>query len=157
MSKLKEAGVYIDSKIDYVDIYRSYELKPVDIKTSPYPGFATDLQSPLMSLLTQANGESHITETIYPERFKLANELNKMGANIDVTVPKATIFGGQKLKGAEVTATDLRCGAGLVVAGLLADGITTIADVYHIDRGYENLDTKLKNVGARIWREKVEK
>ncbi|MBR2746258.1 MAG: UDP-N-acetylglucosamine 1-carboxyvinyltransferase [Erysipelotrichaceae bacterium] len=157
MSKLKEAGVYIDSKIDYVDIYRSYELKPVDIKTSPYPGFATDLQSPLMSLLTQANGESHITETIYPERFKLAEQLNKMGANVSVTVPKATIYGGGKLKGAEVTATDLRCGAGLVVAGLLADGITTIDDVYHIDRGYENLDTKLKNVGARIWREKVEK
>ena len=80
-----------------------------------------------------------------------------MGANVSVTVPKATIYGGGKLKGAEVTATDLRCGAGLVVAGLLADGITTIDDVYHIDRGYENLDTKLKNVGARIWREKVEK
>ena len=156
MSKLKEAGVYIDSKIDYVDIYRSGELKPVDIKTSPYPGFATDLQSPFMSLLTQAKGESHITETIYPERFKLGNELNKMGADVSVVPPKATIKGGNPLKGAEVRATDLRCGAGLVVAGLLAEGITTIDDVYHIDRGYENLDRKLKNVGARIWREKVE-
>jgi len=109
-----------------------------------------------MSLLTQAAGESHITETIYPERFKLGAQLNKMGANISVTPPKATIIGGQKLKGAEVTATDLRCGAGLVVAGLLAEGITTIDDIYHIDRGYENLDLKLKNIGARIWREKVE-
>ena len=109
-----------------------------------------------MSLLTQAQGESHIIETIYPERFKLGNELNKMGADVSVTPPKATIKGGNPLKGAEVRATDLRCGAGLVVAGLLAEGITTIDDVYHIDRGYENLDRKLKNVGARIWREKVE-
>ena len=155
MSKLKESGVYIDSKIDYVDIYRSTNLKAVDIKTSPYPGFATDLQAPLTTLLTQANGVSHVTETIYPQRFKHCEQLNKMGANITVSYPRSTITGRTPLHGTDVTATDLRCGAGLVVAGLLADGITTIHDIHHIDRGYENLDGKLKDIGAKIWREYI--
>ena len=156
MSKLKESGVYIDSKIDYVDIYRSTNLKAVDIKTSPYPGFATDLQAPLTTLLTQAKGISTVTETIYPQRFKHCDELNKMGANISVSYPTSTIIGPTRLIGTDVRATDLRCGACLVVAGLLAEGVTTIHDIYHIDRGYENLDGKLKDVGARIWREVID-
>ena len=156
MSKLKEAGVHIDSKIDYVDIYRSDKLKAVDIKTSPYPGFATDLQAPLSSLLTQATGISTVTETIYPERFKHCEQLRKMGANTSVTYPRATIIGKTPLVGTDVWATDLRCGAGMVVAGLLAEGITTIHDIYHIDRGYENLDGKLQEIGAKIWRETID-
>lgn len=156
MSKLKEAGVHIDSKIDYVDIYRSDKLKAVDIKTSPYPGFATDLQAPLSSLLTQATGISTVTETIYPERFKHCDQLRKMGANTSVTYPRATIIGKTPLVGTDVWATDLRCGAGMVVAGLLAEGVTTIHDIYHIDRGYENLDGKLQEIGAKIWRETID-
>ncbi|MBQ2685334.1 MAG: UDP-N-acetylglucosamine 1-carboxyvinyltransferase [Erysipelotrichaceae bacterium] len=156
MSKLKEAGVHIDAKIDYVDIYRSDKLKAVDIKTAPYPGFATDLQAPLTSLLTQATGISTVTETIYPERFKHCEQLNRMGANTSVTFPRATIIGKTPLVGTDVWATDLRCGSGLVVAGLLAEGITTIHDIFHIDRGYENLDGKLKDIGAKIWRETID-
>ena len=156
MSKLKEAGVHIDAKIDYVDIYRSDKLRAVDIKTAPYPGFATDLQAPLSSLLTQATGISTVTETIYPERFKHCEQLNRMGANTSVTYPKATIIGKTPLVGTDVWATDLRCGSGLVVAGLLAEGITTIHDIFHIDRGYENLDGKLKDIGAKIWRETID-
>jgi UDP-N-acetylglucosamine 1-carboxyvinyltransferase len=156
MSKLKECGVNIDSKIDYVDIYRSTNLKAVEVKTSPYPGFATDLQAPLTSLLTQASGTSTITEQIYPERFRHCEQLVKMGADITVASPTATIVGPTKLKGTDVWATDLRCGAGLVVAGLLAEGVTTIHDIYHIDRGYDDLDGKLKTVGARIWRETID-
>ena len=156
MAKLKEAGVHIDSKIDYVDIYSSPNLRAVDIVTAPYPSFATDLQSPFISLLTQATGVSRITETIYPERFKLCDQLNKMGANSIVQSPVATVYGPTILQGTTVQATDLRCGAGLVVAGLLAEGVTTITDVFHIDRGYENLDKKLQNIGARIWRETIE-
>ncbi len=156
MSKLKEAGVHVDAKIDYVDIYRSDRLKAIDIKTAPYPGFATDLQAPLTSLLTQATGISTVTETIYPERFKHCEQLQKMGANTSVVFPKATIIGKTPLVGTDVWATDLRCGAGLVVAGLLAEGITTIHDIYHIDRGYENLDGKLKEIGAKIWRETID-
>ncbi len=155
MSKLKESGVHIDAKIDFVDIYSSNNLKAVDLKTAPYPGFATDLQAPLTALLTQAEGKSHITETIYPERFKHCEQLNKMKANTSIKIPTATIIGKTPLVGCDVTATDLRCGAGLVVAGLLAEGVTTIHDIYHIDRGYENLDGKLKEVGAKIWRETI--
>ena len=156
MSKLKESGVNIDAKIDYADIYTSNNLRPITVKTAPYPGFATDLQSPLTTLLTQAYGTSEIIETIYPERFKTCGQLNKMGADIDVFAPRCIIRGRTPLHGTNVTATDLRCGGALVVAGLLADGITTIDDVYHIDRGYDNLDEKLKSIGARIWREMID-
>ena len=131
-------------------------LKGTAIKTKPYPGFATDIQQPLTTLLTQAQGQSIITETIYPERFKHCAELNKMGANIDVMVPSCFVNGPSRLSGTEVTATDLRCGAALVVAGLIADGITEIHDIYHIDRGYENLDGKLSSLGANIWRETID-
>ncbi len=154
--KLKEIGIDIDVDIDRVTIRKSDQpLKPVDIKTLPYPGFATDIQQPITALLTQAHGQSVISETIYTERFKHCYELNKMGANIDVRTPSSFINGPSHLYGSVVEATDLRCGACLVIAGLIAEGITEIHSIYHIDRGYENLDGKLQALGAKIWRETI--
>ena len=156
ISKLKEMNVDIETSIDSVRIHGGRKLKSVDVSTQPYPGFATDLQQPITALMTQAEGSSTIRETIYVERFKHCRELNRMGANIEVNIPRSTIHGPTPLYGYEVTATDLRCGASLVVAGLLADGITTIYDIEHIERGYENLDGKLNDLGARIWIEEVD-
>lgn len=156
LSKLEEMGVPMKVEIDRVIIQSSEHLKGVDIQTLPYPGFATDLQQPLTPLLTRANGQSSVKETIYVERFKHCLELQRMGANIQLIPGSAIINGPARLYGDVVTATDLRCGASLVVAGLMAQGVTEIHDVYHIDRGYENLDGKLKALGANIWRETVE-
>jgi len=156
LSKLQEMGVELKVGLDNVIIRRASNLKPVDIKTLSYPGFATDLQQPMTPLLTQANGKSTIIETVYVERFKHCQELQRMGADIDLIPATAFINGPSVLYGDKVTATDLRCGAALVVAGLIAEGITEIHDVYHIDRGYDNIDQKLKNLGANIWRETVE-
>lgn len=154
--KLDEIGIDMDVDVDKVIVRGGLDnLKATDIKTLPYPGFATDIQQPLSALLTQAQGQSIVTETIYTERFKHCTELNKMGANINVMIPSAFINGGTPLSGAEVQATDLRCGACLVVAGLIADGVTTIHNIYHIERGYENIDLKLKALGAKIWRETI--
>ena len=156
LSKLTEMGVDLDVKVDSVHIKGKKEkLKPVDIKTLPYPGFATDIQQPLTALLTQAYGQSIVTETIYTERFKHCYELNKMGANTHVMTPSAMINGPTPLSGAEVSATDLRCGACLVIAALIADGVTTIRNIYHIERGYAHIDEKLKALGAKMWRETI--
>ncbi len=157
LSKLQEMGVDMTVNVDSV-VVRNHNgnLKGTDIQTLPYPGFATDLQQPLTPLLTQAKGESVVKETIYVERFKHCVELQRMGANIEMIPSSAIINGPVQLYGDRVTATDLRCGASLVIAGLIADGVTEIHDVYHIDRGYENLDGKLKALGADIWRETVE-
>ncbi|MDD7280419.1 UDP-N-acetylglucosamine 1-carboxyvinyltransferase [Floccifex sp.] len=155
--KLKQVGIEMKVGADFVEVFKTDEpLKPTEILTKPYPGFATDIQQPFTALLTQAEGISTVTETIYTERFKHCKELNKMGADIDVMTPSCFINGKTKLHGAKVTSTDLRCGAGLVVAALMAEGVTEIHDVYHIDRGYDNLDGKLINLGAKIWREEVE-
>lgn len=156
LSKLNEIGIQMEIGIDYVKVLGRAALNATDIKTLPYPGFATDIQQPLTALLTQANGQSIVTETIYQERFKHCHELNKMGANINVMSPSAMINGPTPLTGCEVVATDLRCGACLVIAGLLAEGVTTIHEIYHIDRGYDNLDGKLNALGAKLWREVVE-
>ncbi len=155
LSKLDEMGVDMTVDIDKVTIRRSTNLKPIDIVTRPYPGFATDLQQPLTVLMTQAEGESNVRETIYKERFKHCYELQKMGADIEVETGESHIKGPSVLYGEKVTATDLRCGAAMVVAGLLADGITEINNVYHIDRGYDAIDAKLTALGAKIWREQV--
>ncbi|MDO4466183.1 MAG: UDP-N-acetylglucosamine 1-carboxyvinyltransferase [Bacillota bacterium] len=156
LMKLDQIGINMDVGSDFVRVYKSEgPLKPTEILTKPYPGFATDVQQPFTVLLTQCNGVSTVTETIYRERFKHCDELKRMGADIDVHMPSAFIQGKTKLYGAKVTATDLRCGAGLVVAGLMADGVTEIHDIYHIERGYDNLDGKLKALGAKMWREKV--
>ena len=153
LSKLDEMGVNMHVGIDYVEVEESKDLKGTDVTTKPYPGFATDLQQPLTVLMTQAKGESKVEDTIYPERFKHCYELTKMGANIEVRNGEADIEGPTPLGGTEVVATDLRCGAAMVVAGLIADGVTTISDIYHIDRGYSELDKKLTALGAKIWRE----
>ncbi|MBQ1304784.1 MAG: UDP-N-acetylglucosamine 1-carboxyvinyltransferase [Erysipelotrichales bacterium] len=156
LMKLQEMGVDMDVSIDKVVVRGQGQYKAVDVKTQTYPGFATDLQAPLTALLTQASGDSEITETIYPQRFKQCDQLNTMGADIDVRIPRAVIHGPKKLYGVDVYATDLRCGACLIVAGLMAEGVTTIHDVYHIDRGYEGIDEKLTRLGAKIWREVVD-
>ncbi len=152
--KLQEMGAQLDIGIDSITVRGSRKLmRSVDITTKPYPGFATDLQQPLTTLLTQAEGTSLVTDTIYKERFKHCMELQRMGADIEIRMGSARINGPTRLYGDKVTATDLRCGASLVIAGLIADGVTEIHDIYHIDRGYDRIDEKLKAVGARIWRE----
>ncbi|HZJ87454.1 MAG TPA: UDP-N-acetylglucosamine 1-carboxyvinyltransferase [Erysipelothrix sp.] len=154
-SKLVEMGVDIEMGRDFAIVKSNSGLKPIDIQTRTYPGFATDLQQPLTALLTQANGQSVVRETIYFERFMHAHELNKMGAKIDVNMPQALVNGPTPLYGTKVEATDLRCGASLVVAGLMAEGITEIHEIYHIDRGYQNIVEKLTDLGAKIWRETI--
>lgn len=152
-AKLIEMGVNIELGADYAHIKKGGELKAVDITTQPYPGFATDLQQPLSALLTQAHGQSLIRETIYPERFKHAGELNRMGADINLQNGSGYFNGPSTLYGSKVEATDLRCGASLVIAGLIAEGVTEISEIYHIDRGYDDLVGKLSALGAEIWRE----
>lgn len=157
LMKLEEIGIDMKVGPDFVKIsHTDKPLPPTEIMTKPYPGFATDVQQPFTAILTQCQGQSVVTETIYTERFKHCGELNKMGADIDVRIPSGFVNGPTRLTGTSVVATDLRCGAGLVVAGLMADGVTEIHDVYHIDRGYDNLDGKLQSLGAKIWREPVE-
>ena len=155
-AKLIEIGCEVIEGDDEVRVVGRPKQCSTNIKTLPYPGFATDIQQPLTALLTQAQGQSIVTETIYTERFKHCQELNKMGANINVMIPSSFINGPTPLSGAEVYATDLRCGACLVIAGLIADGVTTIHNIYHIERGYEHIDEKLTALGAKIWRETVE-
>ena len=156
LSKLDEMGVKMDVDVDSVTVYHSENLKPVDIKTAPYPGFATDLQQPLTALMCKCNGQSSIKETIYPERFKHCVELQRMGADIDVRNGSALINGPISLFGDDVEATDLRCGASLIIAGLMADGQTRIHEIYHIDRGYANIDAKLRALGAHIDRVEID-
>jgi UDP-N-acetylglucosamine 1-carboxyvinyltransferase len=155
LSKLQEMGVNMEVDVDKVTICHTKDLKAIDVKTLPYPGFATDLQQPITALLTMATGDSVVKETIYAERFKHTVELQRMGATIERSQGQAVIKGPSKLYGDKVTATDLRCGASLVIAGLIADGITEIHDVYHIDRGYDDIDGKLQALGAKIWREEA--
>ena len=149
-SKLEEMGVKLEIGVDYVRVLSAENLKAVDVITQPFPGFATDLQQPLTALMCKAKGDSKVEETIYVERFKHCRELNKMGANIDYHTGGSVIHGPTALHGAEVTATDLRCGASLIIAALMADGQTQIHDAYHIYRGYENIADKLKKLGADI-------
>lgn len=153
ISKLQEMGVRMEIGLDAITVYGGNDLQAIDVQTRPYPGFATDLQQPLTTLLTMVHGQSSIWDTIYGERFKHCIELQRMGANIQVNQSRASINGPTKLFGDTVTATDLRAGASLVIAGLVAQGITTIREVYHIDRGYEKIDENLRALGARIWRE----
>lgn len=149
-SKLKEAGCNIVVENDCLTCSKVDKLEAVNITTYYYPGFATDLQQPFCTFLTQCKGKSSIEETIYENRFMHVPYLNKMGAKITTKDEFAYIKGATPLKGADVKATDLRAGAALVVAGLIAEGQTTIADVEHILRGYEGIVEKLSNVGADI-------
>lgn len=155
IAKLREMGVHIETSDDQILVSSIPDLKAVDVKTLVYPGFPTDLQQPFTSLLTKARGTSVVTDTIYSARFKHIDELRRMNANIKVEGCSAIITGPSQLQGAKVKASDLRAGAALVIAGLMAEGLTEIAGVEHIDRGYSNLVEKLAGIGATIWREKM--
>ncbi len=153
IAKLKECGVEIAMVDDGVLVTGSD--RPVvstDIKTLPYPGFPTDMQSPFMALLTVARGPSVVIETVFENRFMHVGEFNRMGANIKTDGKAAIIPGSKKLQGAQVVATDLRAGAAVVLAGLVAEGTTEVSQIYHIDRGYENFTEKLRQLGANIMR-----
>ncbi len=155
IAKMREMGVIVETSNDQIFVATKDHLRAVDIKTLVYPGFPTDLQQPFTSLLTKASGTSIVTDTIYSARFKHIDELRRMNANVKVEGRSAIITGPSRLQGAKVRATDLRAGAALVVAGLMAEGVTEITGLEHIDRGYSNLVDKLANLGATIWREKM--
>ncbi|MCS7090763.1 MAG: UDP-N-acetylglucosamine 1-carboxyvinyltransferase [Verrucomicrobiota bacterium] len=152
IDKLTEAGVRIERRGPDLKVRRGGRLKPVDVTTLPYAGFPTDAQAQMMALLTLAPGISIITERIFESRFMHVSELARLGADIELEGPSAIVKGGRPLSGAPVMASDLRASAALVIAGLAAKGTTRVLRVYHIDRGYENIDGKLRALGARIER-----
>jgi UDP-N-acetylglucosamine 1-carboxyvinyltransferase len=158
LNKLREANVNFEILSDTsIKIKRSTYFNPVNIKTQTYPGFPTDLQAPFGLLLTQAEGSSDIYETIFESRLNYINELNKMGANGVIRNPhEATITGPTPLYGTTITSLDLRAGATLIIAALVAQGESCIEDIQYIDRGYENIEQKLKNLGAKIRRVQTE-
>ncbi len=152
IDKLNQIGVETEIGDNNIRVSVKEELKPVDVRTAPFPGFPTDVQPQIMSLLSIVPGISVITETVHPERFIHVSELNRMGANIKVEGASAVVKGVPKLSGAPVMASELRGGAGLVLAGLTAENHTIVSRVYHIDRGYEKMEKKLAEVGAEIER-----
>lgn len=152
VAKLKEAGVAVYEDVDGIRVVSDGQMKAVDIKTLPYPGFPTDMQAQFMALTTIAKGTSSVMETVFENRFMHVDELKKMGAEIRIEERRAIIDGVASLKGAKVRATDLRAGAALVCAGLAAEGTTEVTQLSHIDRGYDNLVGKLKRLGADIVR-----
>lgn len=154
-AKMREMGIHIETSADQILVATRELLKPVDIKTLVYPGFPTDLQQPFTTLLTKASGTSVVTDTIYGARFKHIDELRRMNASVKVEGRSAIINGPIQLQGARVKASDLRAGAALVTAGLMAKGITEVTGLEHIDRGYSHLVDKLSSLGAMIWREEM--
>ena len=154
IDKLCEAGVSVDRNGADLIARRKGKLKPVDITTLPYSGFPTDVQAQMMALLVLAKGISIITERIFESRFMHVSELARLGADIEIEGPSAIVKGGKPLSGAPVMASDLRASAALVIAGMAAKGTTQVNRIYHLDRGYEKMDEKLKKLGARIQRVK---
>ena len=154
LEKLNEAGCDVSTSIDSIRIQRNTAINPVDITTDVYPGFATDLQAQWIALMSIANGKSVVTESIYLDRFSHVPELVRLGANINLQKNSATILGQKKLYGAQVMSTDIRASASLVIAALIAEGRSDISRIYHIDRGYENIEDKFRLLGADIYREK---
>ncbi len=152
VDKLRDVGVIVEQTNGSVVVSSSRRLEPTEVTTQPYPGFPTDLQSQLMTLLCLADGNSVVTEKIFPDRFMHVAELMRMGANLIKEGPTVVVAGVKRLIGAPVMASDLRASAGLVLAGLVAKGQTTIQRIYHIDRGYEHIETKLNSLGAEIKR-----
>ena len=148
--KLEEAGCKFDIQKNEIEMQAPKRLKAVDIKTMPYPGFPTDMQSVFGGMLTMAKGTSVITENIFESRFRYCQELGRMGAKIDISGSNAIVKGVRKLSGAKVEATDLRGGAALLMGGLMAKGITRIQKIEYIARGYEKLEEKLRDLGANI-------
>jgi UDP-N-acetylglucosamine 1-carboxyvinyltransferase len=151
-AKLREAGVEIFPEGGGVKVIGPVNIKPVDVKTLPYPGFPTDMQAQIMAFMCLSGGLSVITETVFENRFMHVSELQRMGADIRVEGPNAIIRGLSHLTGAPVMATDLRASASLVLAGLAAEGTTEVSRIYHLDRGYEKLDQKFTQLGAKIRR-----
>ncbi len=153
LDTLREAGVTIEERNNGINVSRNgAALKPVDIETEPFPGFPTDLQAQFMALMVKADGVSEVQETIFENRFMHVQELARLGADISLNGDKATIRGVEKLRGAQVMATDLRASVSLVIAGLVAEGETIINRVYHLDRGFERIEEKLGGCGAKIER-----
>lgn len=151
--KLRAAGADVVEQGHSLAVRRSGELQPVDVTTWPHPGFPTDLQAPYVSLMTQAQGRSVVSEAVFENRFQHVPELNKLGAEITVEGRSAIVSGPARLRGARVSAPDIRSGAALVVAGLCASGTTLVDNVFHLDRGYEEIEHKLRRLGAHVSRE----
>jgi UDP-N-acetylglucosamine 1-carboxyvinyltransferase len=152
IEKLHVAGLRTELHDKSLEVWGPDRIHSVDVKTWPYPGFATDMQAQFMALMALGDGVSLITEQIFEKRFMHVSELRRLGADIEVDGRKAVVRGVKTLSGAPVMATDLRASASLVLAGLAAEGVTEISRVYHLDRGYEAIETKLAAVGARIRR-----
>jgi len=152
LEKLEETGAVIQRHEDGVTVDAGQRILPVDIQTLPYPGFPTDMQAQMMAYLTQAEGSSIVTENVFENRFMFADEIGRMGADIRIEGHYALVKGNMNLSGAPVAAPDLRGGAALVLAGLVAQGVTEVSDIYHIDRGYEGFCDKLRSVGAHVER-----
>ncbi|MDU3724861.1 MAG: UDP-N-acetylglucosamine 1-carboxyvinyltransferase, partial [Clostridium celatum] len=152
LEKLKEIGVQCTITGEKMFVDGTLRKNSVDIKTMPYPGFPTDMQPQIMALLSLTKGVSVITETVFENRFMHVGELGRLGANIKIDGRVAIVDGVSNLTGCEVKATDLRAGAAMILAGLAANGQTEIGDIYHIDRGYTNIEEKFRNLGADIYR-----
>ena len=155
LKKFELMGLTIDRGVDQCTISRTTDLRPVDIQTLPFPGFPTDMQAQTMCALALAKGTCIVTENVFENRFMFASELSRMGANIDIEGHHAIVHGVDRFSGAQVKSPDLRGGAALAMAGLVADGVTTISDIYHIDRGYERFVEKLLGLGAVVERASV--
>lgn len=154
IAKLREAGVEVIENGDQVRVISNGKLKPIDVKTLPYPGFPTDMQAQFMAMMTLCEGTSVVIETVFENRFMHVDELKRMGADIKIDGKSAIIRGVKNLTGAPVKASDLRAGAALVLAGLVAEGVTEIDNIYHIDRGYDDIEARFAKLGARIYRKK---
>lgn len=154
-AKLIEIGCNVTEGTDFIRVKVDSELKPTNVKTQVYPGFPTDMQPQMLALLSTIEGNSRVIETIYESRFQYVNELRKLGARVDLNKNSAIVKGSSDFQGASVTAFDLRAGAAMIIAGLCAEGKTKIANSHYIDRGYENLEEKMKNLGAVLYREEV--
>ena len=152
IAKLLEVGCKITEGGDFIQVKGPDIIKSTDIKTMPHPGFPTDMQSLFMTLLTLGDASSLITETVFENRFMNVNELKRMGADIKIEGKSALVNGIKQLQGASVKATDLRAGASLILAGLVAQGDTKITDIYHIDRGYVDIENKIRSLGGKIKR-----
>lgn len=153
LKKYEAMGITIEREEDGVTVSRTGTLKPIDIQTLPFPGFPTDMQAQTMALLALADGQCIVTENVFENRFMFASEINRMGANIRIEGHHAIVRGVPKLSGAAVESPELRGGASLVLAGLVADGETTVSAIHHIERGYERFVEKLVSLGAKVWRD----
>jgi UDP-N-acetylglucosamine 1-carboxyvinyltransferase len=154
IDKLRDAGASIEVGADFVRVQASGRMKAQSFRTTEYPGFPTDMQAQFMALNCIADGTSKVTETIFENRFMHVNELVRLGANIQIDGKVSVVQGVPQLSGATVMATDLRASASLVIAGLVAEGETIVDRIYHLDRGYDRMEAKLRNVGAQIERSK---